>query len=409
MATPKTVPSLFSRLGTKLKLTVTFPIINPIRVNHPWPIQVGEKTYMLVTNDDFVTAVGVRFSQLPVGLSPELKYTDEGPVRAHLKLNVGSYVLMAEHDLRAWQSLLQAYAPLDIDFDNPKEEYEAESDAERQEIKVHNFSRSKKERIWHAGEFGILARAFLAIDTGRPLIEVMALFRDASKASRAGRAIDAYNGYYLFIETQCCRGRTGTQQATNELLNNREFMTALSKVAEDALRDKDLRHVRFKSLVSWAADPLPLVREIVELRGHLRHHSLGSQHRWDPDRQDQYEREARFLSLVAFQIAFPRTTGKLFEEPLLKQFSELAEARHMTITVHVKLTVREDSVLHDISLNMTFPQPRPDVQLAKAVLAKALEMLEEKSPAAELFAIRAWQKANGAELFRYDVGPTLPR
>jgi hypothetical protein len=151
------------------------------------------------------------------------------------------------------------------------------------------------------------------------------------------------------------------------------------------------------------------VKEIVELRGSLRHHSLGSPHRWDPNRQEDFEPEARFLALLANNVAFPKTTGRLWEPERLEQFGRLAEEMNMNIEVTVSLTIKEGGHVRDVLIGMKFPQPQPDSQLATAVITKSIETLNESSPGAELFAVRAWVGPRRTELLRYDLGPSIAR
>jgi hypothetical protein len=188
-----------------------------------------------------------------------------------------------------------------------------------------------------------------------------------------------------------------------------EFIAAVDVTVKQTLHDKTLQNIRFQMLPRWNDEPRRLVKEIIELRGLLRHHSLNSPYRWNPDRQEDYEKEATFLSLVAYELAFPKTSGKLWEAPLLEQFSSLAAEMHMTTTVHVRLTIKEGDHIRDVGLDLTFPQRIHDAQLAHAVLTKALEEFDQKSPGAELFGMRAWIKSKGTELFRYDLGSSLPR
>ena len=391
-------------------VSVKFPILNPVYVPHPWPIRVGSRKYFLENKDGLISAVGVLFSGVPIDQAPTIEKQSSGPVKANLNFKTGNYTLLAERDIRAWQSLLAAYSFIDIDFDSATEEFKPENEDERSRIGIHNFSHSKKPRLWRGVEYAIFGRAFLALDLGEALIEPMSFYREGTKALFTERSIDAYNQFYLFIETQFCGGHTGTNEATNQLMQSPIFTAALNGVALEYQSDAKRRDaLRFKSLSNWPDDQRSLVREMVLLRGQLRHHSLASPHRWDPDKQEHYENEARFLSLVCNAIAFPMTTGTLWDPTVVERFTELAKEMHMTIEVHVKLTIREDEHLQDIAMNMTLPQSQPDPQLAKFILTKALEELDKKSPGAELFAMRAWSKSNGTELFRYDVGPSIGR
>jgi hypothetical protein len=392
-----------------LILSVRFPIRNQIRVPTTWPISVGNKHYFIESDNGIAVAVGVKFSGLPSEAAPTFEKQQTGPAKVLLSHHGGIYVLEAEHDLRAWQSLLLAYVPIDIDFDNSRQEFSPENDADREKIKVHNFATEKRAIPWRSTEYAILGRAFLGLEKGLPLIELMAIYREALFALFAERSIDAYNGFYLFLETQFCGGKTATHQAVAALMASPEFMSALEDVATAAVTSKRFDSTRFKTLAFWPNDKKALVKEIVELRGRLRHHSLNSPHRWDPNRQEHFDREARFLSQIANNIAFPKTVGTLWEGELVQKFSQLAEEMHMTTKVNVRLTIKTSEQVQDVGLSFSVPQPDTNPELAKFVLEKALEAFDEKSPGAELFSIRATIAGNGRELFRYDIGPTVSR
>lgn len=352
--------------------------------------------------------MGIQYSSVPFSLAPQIEMLKEGDVKANIRIPSGSYTLTAERDIRAWQTLLIAYALIDIDFDNATEEFKAEAGEEK--IVLPNFSRSTFELTQRGFDFSVFGRAFLSIEKGVPLIEWMSLYRDGAKALFAERSIDAYNQFYLFIETQFCNGKTKTRLAVQELTKNSEFMSALDKVASQAQKSRrKLDKLSFAALSKWPSDRHELVEEIVELRGRLRHHSLNSPNRWDPNKQGLFDQEARFLALIAHELAYPRTTGQLWDQSTLESFTNLAEEMHMTIEVHVTLTIKENDSVRDVGINMSFPQPHADSSLAKAVLERSLEVFERNSPAAELFGIRARIKSNNTELLRYDLGPSVAR
>ena len=152
-----------------------------------------------------------------------------------------------------------------------------------------------------------------------------------------------------------------------------------------------------------------MVKEIVELRGALRHHSLKHPNRWDPNKQEDYGVEASFLGSVCMGVAFPFTTEKLWDSFYVEQFVEQAKRSNCAVELAVTITVRVGDQAEEKHVNMTFPQMRLDAPLAKTVLMKVMELVDKEMPGAEVFAIRARHKSQGTELFRYDVGPSLHR
>ena len=119
--------------------------------------------------------------------------------------------------------------------------------------------------------------------------------------------------------------------------------------------------------------------------------------------------EARFIAQVCFGVGYPETTGRLFEKEVCDKFVQLAKDMHMSIDIRVVMTIRRSDRAENVHVDMTFPQQHADAMLSTAVLKSALEILENKSPGAELFAIRATLKSTGGELFRYDLGPSIER
>jgi hypothetical protein len=192
-------------------------------------------------------------------------------------------------------------------------------------------------------------------------------------------------------------------------MKSTDFMNALGATVRLLKDDKSYANLRFKSLSAWESDPRVLVKEIVELRGHLRHHSLGSPKRWDPNDQERFDLEARFLAMTAHDIAFPKATLLVWQEQYVKSFSEMAEAMHQTVEIAITVTIREGDQTSDQHFMMKIPQSGLDPLLARTVLMKTLGIIEEKMPGAEIFAIRARHKSHGTELFRYDVGPSIAR
>ncbi len=79
----------------------------------------------------------------------------------------------------------------------------------------------------------------------------------------------------------------------------------------------------------------------------------------------------------------------------------------MTSKIHIVATYRLQEHVMETTLEIDAPQRTLDGLLAKFVLEKTFEMLEEKEPAIEIIAIRA--NVGSRELFRYDLGPAMLR
>ena len=79
--------------------------------------------------------------------------------------------------------------------------------------------------------------------------------------------------------------------------------------------------------------------------------------------------------------------------------------------IRVTITIKDlgSSFPRDIHLEMNFPTVDDTPNLAKSAMEKALQLTDENAPGADLYAIRANLLPGGAELFRYDLGPSIGR
>ncbi len=394
-----------------MKIAVSFPIKNKVYVSNPFPITSDNRSYFIQTKDDVAVAVCVIWSGLPVAFAQTIESHETGEIKATIHGNQSDqYVHLAEYDLRAWQSLLCSYILIDIDFDNPTSTFSAENADEVDKIHVTSASTNRYQPRTRGKEaFETFGRAFLAIEQGKTHIEIMSHYREAMLALEVGRSIDAYNSFFLFLESQFCKGQSGTKQVVTLLSKQVDFTEALKEVCRDHKPNNHLYPIRFKSIGKVAIELKPLITEIVELRGALRHHSLGNPNRWNPNKQEDYSVEASFLGSVCFSVAFPKTTHLTWNQPYLEQFSSQAKQEKHIVEVMVTITVRIGETAEEKRFNMTFPQIGLDAHLATAVLQKVIEVVDKELPGSELFAIRAIHKTRGTELFRYDVGPTLYR
>ncbi len=394
-----------------MKLAVSFPIKNRVYVSNPFPIASDTKSYFIQTKDDVAISVSVMWTGLPVAYAQTIESHETGDIKATIHGNQSDqYVHLAEYDLRAWQSLLCAFILIDIDFDNPTSTFNAENANEVDKIHVSSASTNRyRPRARGKEAFETFGRAFLAIDEGKPQIELMSHYREAMLALEVGRSIDAYNSFFLFLESQFCKGQSNTRKVVKLLSEQSDFTDALKEVCKDHKPNNHLYAIRFKSIGLAATKLENVITEIVELRGALRHHSLGNPNRWNPNKQEDYSVEASFLGGVCFGIAFPKTTHLTWNQPYLEQFSSQAKREKHIVEVMVTITIRTDDTAEERRFNMTLPQIGLDAHLATAVLQKVIEVVAKELPGSELFAIRAIHKTKGTELFRYDVGPTLHR
>jgi len=391
-----------------VRATISFPVGGGHHMEPTWPVKLGDRVFNLIVRDGIIASVAVTFPGIDVMNAPRIERDDTKSIKTSIGIG-GVYRLRAERDIRAWQAIMAAYINLDIDFDNATMSYSPETVDEEDRIEVSEITDGKSPRKFSGrDEFSTYGRAFLAVEHGYRQIDRMAFYLDAIRALEAQRPIDAYNNFYLWFESNYSIPFK-TKDAVRALARNPSFYEALTQAAADPeLRPK----LASTALTAMFSDPLDvelLIKEIVSLRGFLRHHSLSNPARWDPANQGRYLEEAQFLGGIAFIIAFPDTIGRTWDSEYGEEFNRQAEELHCMTEVHAVLTFREEERTREVGLNLRFPTTQPSPALAKAVLEKVLEAFDEKSPGAQLYGIQARVVPHGPELFRYDLGPGMGR
>lgn len=384
---------------------IKFAVRNELRISKPWPIKAELKCFIETRDGGYISHVGVMFEGVPAEEAPTFTKTPGAIAKGTISLK-GNRLQEAVQTVRAWQSLLASYAIVDLDFDNISQEFKAESDAERDRILISSFSSSRSDpasKVIH--DFSIFGRAFLAVGRGFDIIESMAFFIEGRKALAADRAIDAYNYFYLFLESRF-KLKHKNRIAAEQLLVRDEFCRAIDVIVDDPMLQK-LAEGTTLCLEKWGQDNGAVVLEIVELRGRLRHHSIGDPNRWNPTEQQKYRAEAVFLAAVCGEIAKP-SFDVTWDNEYVHSFVGQAEAMGMQLNVSVVLTIDEGTLPREVGMEFKIPHLEPSPMLAKSVLENALSEVDRHMPGAQLLGIRARVK-NGPELFRYDLGPGIRR
>lgn len=386
---------------------ISFPVVNKVRIEPPFGVTAQGKRYSIDRDGEFAAKINVVFSGISIDEAPKITLTPEKRTKAHITIS-DSYVLTAERDIRAWQSVLAPYQLVEIDFEKSTIQYVAESHEEAERIQLSSLTADYGENnIRGTEDFSIYGRAFLTIAEAYNLLESMSFFIDGKRHLRLRRYVDAYNSFYLFLESNLFLPFK-TKDAVRALLASPTFMENLRACTESNLVERKPLCLSMNGAAFGRVDLTMLVKGIVELRGHLRHHTLSNPKRWDPLDQAKHGDDALFLGMVAQGMAMP-TFLKTWEEEKLNEFVKQAEDNNFIVAVRVVISVRQAETIRDRAVEMRFPTRHVGPQLAKTVLQNALNLVEEQSPGAEVFAIRATVSKTGQEVFRYDLGPTILR
>ena len=113
------------------------------------------------------------------------------------------------------------------------------------------------------------------------------------------------------------------------------------------------------------------IRALVLLRGKLRHHSLKSPQRWDPNKQNEYEGAARFLGSVVGDIVIKESLDDIYGPAALQSFREISVSTgHET---KIKVNTHRLNKERMLALDMSYPTTVLSSKLCLSALRNALQ------------------------------------
>ena len=359
-----------------MKIVSKFPVRNEVCVDQPWPVKRDQFTLSLHLEGDRVKEIWITEAGVPISEAGTIERLDNpnSKIKASITAGGESHWIQAERLGRQWQAILASSVLFDIDFDTIAMDYIAETPDESDEIELKSFRLRSRERDSRVCEFEHIGRAFIACDAAQDCLEDVAHYREAEIAQRSGRYVDAYNGFFLFLETRYCSGKTQKKEQLKNLTQTKVFVEKLIDVVSSLGNEFAAK----TSSLPSAAIPNPnidqIVSEIIDLRGLLRHHNLNSPKRWDPNNLQRYELEARLLGAVCGNILLTELFMRTYDSSVVSEFSKQAyEGGNTTkICTHIHKVVPTELQF----LNVTFPVAGPSIRLAFSTAKTVLSQLE---------------------------------
>lgn len=384
-------------------LTVAFDVKNHVEVMEGWPIKKGDTSFFLEREGDVLKRVCLAFSGVGIEHAPRLTPQKDGVSQANLTIKGGDYAALARKTIMNWQAVVSGPQIVDLDYDSYELRFHPESIEEEPLIHVSAFKSDSGKALNRACDFEQMGRAFCAIPISDDRIESTSHFREGRIAFEAGRYVDAYNNMFLFLETRYCEGKTGNDRQTDILSKHRQFCDIVEHTANEFFREPATPGERTLDFFKPDGPIRDKIKALVLLRGKLRHHSLKSPHRWDPNRQDAYETPARFLSAVVGDIVIKESLADIYSPPALKAFREISVATgHET---KITLDTSRLGKQRTLSLNMSFPTTVISSSLCLATVRNAIDACERDGQLSDTVKFEGTHTTLGLELLsvEFDV------
>lgn len=381
-------------------ITVAFDVKNHIEVMEDWPIKTEGLTFFMEREGNVLKRICLAFSGVGIDHAPSFTPSSSDGLNAHMKIDDGGYAALARTNIMNWQAILSGLQIVNLDYDNYELRFHAENIEEEPYIKIKSFKARTDQSLNSACDFEQFGRAFCAGSISDSRIESTSHFREGRIAFGAGRYVDAYNNMFLFLETRYCDGKTKTEQQVDLLSKEREFCEALEQMAtEFASQGETSLNAKF-DLFKPSDETRAKIKSLVLLRGKLRHHSLKSPHRWDPNKQNEYESAARFLGAVVGNIVVRESLEDIYAPPTLEKFRAISVSAGYETKIKLR-TYRIESK-RMLNLDMSYPTTVVSSQLCLATVRNAINACEDEGQLADTVRFEATHSRNELELFALD-------
>lgn len=381
-------------------ITVAFDVKNHVEVMEGWPIKTGDMTFFLERKKDVLKRVCLAFSNVAIEHAPSFTPASSEREHPHLEIGGGGYAALARKSIMNWQAVISGQQIVDLDYDNYELRFHAESIDEESRIHVKSFKSNSDKSLNSACDFEQIGRAFCVSPISDDRIESTSHFREGRIAFEAGRYVDAYNNMFLFLETRYCDGKTKAAQQVELLSKEKKFCESLERnLAEFTKLSEASRREKF-DLLNPDQGIREKIKTLVLLRGNLRHHSLKSPHRWDPNKQNEYESAARFLSAVVGDIVINESLEDIYAPDVLEKFRKISI--NTGYETKIKLSTYRLENKRTLVLNMSYPTTVISSQICLVALRNAIQACEKEGQLSDTVRFEATHSQADLELISLD-------
>jgi hypothetical protein len=209
-------------------------------------------------------------------------------------------------------------------WNNPREEFIPENDAEKKDLVMYSFQLTKeykKPKIRIKNEKDSLERFVKYGDRYEELKIPKAFCREGLINHRNFQYVQAFYNYYFVIEDFYSKGKTSTKELLKEFMGSpglaKYINSCLEKFGQDNLHGEKLRSLLDQEKLPF--NTTGLLRLIIIMRGMLHHyHRRGTKLKGTPFNQKEFETIAVICNYIAVQaIAFREVEiNQLYENNL---------------------------------------------------------------------------------------------
>jgi hypothetical protein len=310
-----------------MKIRYAYKLKGSLRADETFPIEVNGQELSFVLEKERIVGIAITRS-IPSSLIPEV-ITEANQISEVRIPDVGAGNLAKS--LRLAEGLLSLFGLEGIELNVTDITWVPENSEEEQSLAVSAFSHRLEAPLSEEPvPFHLIARPVISALLRNASEVPLSFFRRGSVEMHQGGYIQAIYNFYFVLETLFGNGKTKNAAIEKEFLSSRELVSAI----EDARNDRDFvneleaddRRAFENSFARMGAEDI--IRRIVGTRGFLHHHSRKDQRSWNPDNQESYTLDARFLMQIAFKAVWGIFTKYVFDENVIKVFMDHHKKYH---------------------------------------------------------------------------------
>jgi hypothetical protein len=385
-----------------MRLQILFPVLNKVRVLDAHEVKDPPFTFFVVPENGLMKKVGIEVAGIPAEIfAPKLT---SGALMTNITLSDVPEKEEMIARIRSWQSLLAPSIVVDIDYQSEEIEYIPEGE---EKIILRSLSKTQAPRVEGTENFHEYAMAFYASKLSHDLIEPNAFIIEGARMLLNGFFIQAYNTFYLYLESVFGNGKFKEKDVVPLIAEDRSFSSAFHRT-RTLLSNHHRERVPFDP--NFFEDHITsCVSKIVKLRGELRHHSSKNSRRWSPTVQEVYAIEARFLYVLCSMHASSLSQGRISVPELVERYEREAREAGRLMSIVLEVTILNGAVSQSSRIVMEMPKVTATPRNCMRLLQICLEAIGAEFHDAPVLGFRLVDEESCTELFRYSLGDAVSR
>ncbi len=309
-----------------MKCRYKFAIEGKIKPTVLHPINVRGLEYDFLTNENgVITHISVTTGHVDKRSWPIVQESNEAGVKLEINIPSEPHYPFILQELQVIEGLLSIYGMEKIDYENFHVEWLPNSEDEKNQLAMYNFSTGKNE-IEDSSlpplSFDLLARPIIGAPLGEKSEVTLSFFRKGRIDVKNSRYIEAIYDFYFVMESAYGDGKFKKAQIVQSFMKSKELVSIVKESLQNPCEIIQREHkLRLQFQEKYAKKSVEqVISEIVELRGFLHHHTAKRKDIWHPEKHKEYEMEAIFLQDVCFKIAFKVYGEVVFNEDTVAKY-----------------------------------------------------------------------------------------